>query len=126
MATSEPTVSGEAADDGEQTYAGTPEERLERNPLLMSIGDCSASRVVLALLNHHPYPLTPSGIAEAAGIDRSTWYDVRDPLLEVGMVVERGEQGNSPLYGLADDDRADALETIAAIGGAELRPDPPA
>ena len=114
------------SNEPQQTYAGTTEERLERNPLLMSIGDCSTSRVVLALLNHHPYPLTPSGIAEAAGIDRSTWYDVRDPLLEVGMVVERGEQGNSPLYGLADDDRADALETIAALSGVELRPDPAA
>jgi hypothetical protein len=126
MATTPTTHDGEGGDDSEQIYAGTTEERLERNPLLMSVGDCSTSRVLLALLNHHPYPLSPSQIADAAGIDRTTWYDVRDPLLEVGMVVERGERGKSPLFGLADDDRAEALETIAAIGGAELRPDPPA
>jgi hypothetical protein len=126
MASAPTAEDSEAADDGKQTYAGTAEERLERNPLLMSVGDCSTSRVVLALLNHHPYPLTPTQIADAAGIDRTTWYDVREPLLEVGMVVERGDRGNSPLFGLADDDRADALETITAIGGAELRPGPDA
>jgi hypothetical protein len=105
----------------EQTYAGTTEERLAEHPLLMTVGDCATSRVLVALLSHDPYPLTPASIAESAGVSRAAWYDVKDRLLEVGIVVERGERGNAPLYGLADDERTDALQKVRAISGAALR-----
>jgi hypothetical protein len=126
---SESDISDGTPDGTAFTAARSTAERLAEHPLLVAIGDCATSQVLLALLNAHPYPLTPAQIAEAAGISRSTWYEINDELLAGGMVVERGQQGNAPLYGLPDDERVEALEILRSrtgeclFGDRELRLD---
>ena len=99
------------------------EEVLSSSPLHVLLGDHAKTRFLRALLASHPRPLNPTSMVEAAGLEsRSSWYDHRDDLLATGLVVEVGRAGNSPLYGLADDDeRVRALRVVNDLTGATLR-----
>lgn len=99
------------------------EEVLSSSPLHVLLGDHAKTRIVRALLASHPRPLNPASITESAGLgSRTSWYDHRDDLLASGLVVEQGNAGNSPLYGLAEDDeRVGALRVLNDLTGAALR-----
>lgn len=113
--------------DGETTEQPTVstdyEEILSTSPLHVLLGDHAKTRILRALLASHPRPLNPASIVESAGLgSRTSWYDHRDDLLSTGLVVEDGNAGNSPLYGLAEnDERVRALRTLHDLTGAVLR-----
>ena len=96
---------------------------LSTAPLHVLLGDHAKTRILRALLASHPRPLNPVSIVESAGLgSRTSWYDHRDDLLATGLVVEEGNAGNSPLYGLAEDDeRVRALRALNDLTGARLR-----
>jgi len=99
------------------------EEVLESSSLHVLLGDHAKTRILRALLASHPHPLNPASIVESAGLgSRTSWYDHRDDLLATGLVVEEGNAGNSPLYGLAEgDERVRALRALSDLTGARLR-----
>lgn len=99
------------------------EDVLESTSLHVLLGDHAKTRILRALLASHPTPLNPARIVESAGLaSRTSWYDHRDDLLATDLVVEEGNAGNSPLYGLAaGDQRVDALRTLNDLTGAALR-----
>lgn len=99
------------------------EEVLESSSLHVLLGDHAKTRILRALLASHPRPLNPASIVESAGLgSRTSWYDHREDLLATGLVVEEGNAGNSPLYGLAEDDeRVRALRALNDLTGARLR-----
>lgn len=103
--------------------AETPEEVVQGDPLIVLFGDSSKTRMVMALLDSHPRPLNPSDIVENAALgSRQTWYDNKDDLLATGLIEETGTAGNSPLYGLVEDDeRIEWLEKLRDFTGSELR-----
>ena len=96
---------------------------LSTAPLHVLLGDHAKTRILRALLASRPRPLNPASIVESAGLgSRTSWYDHRDDLLATGLVVEEGNAGTSPLYGLAeDDDRVRALRALNDLTGARLR-----
>jgi len=93
---------------------------IESHPLIEIFGDNAETRVIAALLNHHPRPLNPASIANAADFDVSTWHRHKESLLE-GIVEKQGHAGNSPLYGLPEDERTEKLEELRAFQGAHSR-----
>lgn len=101
------------------------EEVLAASPLHVLLGDHAKTQILRALLASHPRPLNPASIVQSAGLgSRTSWYDHRDDLLSTGLVVEEGNAGNSPLYGLAEDDeRVPALRSLNDLTGAALRDD---
>lgn len=85
-------------------------ELVERSPLVQIFGDHAKARMIDVLLATHPQPLNPTEIVDRAGLgSRQSFYDYRDDLLESGFVEQRGAAGNSPLYGLPEDDERVAL-----------------
>lgn len=96
---------------------------LSTSPLHVLLGDHAKTRILRALLASHPRPLNPASIVESAGLgSRTSWYNHRDDLLATGLVVEEGNAGNSPLYGLAEEDeRVRALRALNDRTGARLR-----
>lgn len=101
----------------------SPEAMLEQNPLVRLFG--TGPRVkMLAVLLDADRPLNPSRICELADVNRTTWYDHKDALLESGLVTEEEPAGNSPMYAFVeatDDERAVWLSKLHDWTGAYLR-----
>lgn len=72
-----------------------------------------AKAKILEVLAESDRPLNPNKIVNKAGLgSKRSWYDYKDDLLET--VVEQQEKvGNSPLYGLNDSPKAEAIRTLA-------------
>ena len=100
--------------------APSADDMVQRSPLATVFGDHAKTRIIRAL-STAKRPANPSSIAEAARIDESTWYAHRDDLLDAGIIREAGKAGNSPLYELTDDERREAIHTLRALTGEELR-----
>ena len=64
----------------------------------------SKVRILLALMRVRGEKLNPSAIYERAGIGANAWYDNKDDLIEMGVIKEAGNAGNSPLYRVEMDD----------------------
>lgn len=111
-----------ARTDGGNEYVEGVEESVQDDPLVVLFGDHAKARMLMALLDAHPRTLNPADIVDNAGLgSRQTWYNNKDDLLETGLVGETGSAGNSPLYGLVDDDRVEWLENLRSATAAELR-----
>lgn len=97
------------------------EEGRQNNPLVRLFGDHSKARILSVLLSADE-PLNPSRITECASMSHGSWYNVKDELLESGLVIQTGHAGNSPLYAVPDDDpRVDALRLVEDLTGAAFR-----
>lgn len=116
-----PSKSDDGRPDGGETIDSI-EGTIQGDPLIVLFGDHAKARMVMALLDAHPRPLNPSDIVENAGLgSRQTWYDYRDDLEATGLVRETGTAGNSPLYGLdEEDDRVEWLEKLRNFTGSGL------
>lgn len=111
---------GSTVDGGR--IAETVAETVENDPLVLLFGDHAKARMLMALLDAHPRPLNPSDIVENAALgSRQSWYNHKDDLLATGLVVETGSAGNSPLFGLAEDERVQWLTSIRSATARSLR-----
>lgn len=90
------------------------EELFEQRPLISLFGTHGKARILSVLVDAAPRPLNVSTICERAGIHHDTWYEHRDDLLELGIVVDTSDGGNS-LYSVPDaedDVRTELLEKL--------------
>lgn len=67
-------------------------------------GDSAKTRVLMTLDVWRNQALRPGDICEHANISRSSWYNVRDDLLEAGLVEKVKQAGNAPMYTMPDED----------------------
>lgn len=98
----------EVLPDGGDETAETAAEYMAGHALVRALGDTPRIRILAAFLDADQ-PMNPATIAEQAAIERTTWYNHSDELLDTGLIVQDGKAGNSPLYRLADPDRDDVL-----------------
>lgn len=99
------------------------EELLQQRPLLRVFDDGPRARILAVLLDAER-PLNPTAIVDRAHIGERSWYNHKDALLEVGLVEEVGQAGNSPLYAIVDvedDHRVEWLKKFSDWTGAYLR-----
>lgn len=99
------------------------EELLQQRPLLQIFDDGPRARILAVLLDAER-PLNPTAIVDRAEIGERSWYNHKDALLEVGLVEEVGQAGNSPLYAVVDvedDRRVEWIEKVSDWTGAYLR-----
>lgn len=84
----------------------------------------SARVKILAVLISTDQALAPGTITEQAGIDRTSWYNHVDDLLEWGVIEEDRKVGNSMTY-KADHDNplVQALEATLDFAAATQRGD---
>jgi len=57
-------------------------------------------KILTALLSENDRDLNATEIARLAGIDRSTFYEHLDDLLDYEMIVETRRVGNSQMYAI--------------------------
>lgn len=76
----------------------TDETYAEGTALMDTFGTHSKTKILAALLEDHNQDLTATDIARMAGIDRATFYDHIDELLDYGLVKITREAGNSKMY----------------------------
>lgn len=89
------------------------EAAAEHTVLTDVLGDHPKVLILVALLGESDRDRNPTEIARLAGIDRSTFYEHVDDLLEYGVVEQTRTVGNSPMYAI---DRTNAAaEDIAAL-----------
>lgn len=107
------------------TDADAIEAAIQRDPLVVAFGDTPKTRILAVLLDAAPRGLNPSSIVENAALGRTTWYNVRDDLLDAGLIdvdEEATEQaGNSTIYRIVDGERAEWLGKLRDYTGADLR-----
>lgn len=94
------------------------QEIVDGHPLVSIFGGHAKARIITALYTTSE-PLNPDRIVDRADIGSSSWYNYRDELLAAGIIEKVGNAGNSPLYELTDDERRDAIDTIATKTGLE-------
>lgn len=109
--------------DDDVELIDSPEAMLEANPLVRLFGD-GARVKLLAVLLQADHPMNVTRICELADVNRSTWYDHEDELLESGLVYEAEPAGNSPMFAFVDaedDRRTEWLEKLHDWSGAYFR-----
>lgn len=75
------------------------------------VGDHAKARI-LEELAISERPLNPTEMVERAGLSSTrSWYDNKDDLLET-VVEQQDRVGNSPLYGIDDSEKGDAIRTL--------------
>lgn len=74
------------------------------------LGDPSKVKILATMLGDHTQDLTASDIARMSGIDRTTFYDHIDVLLDYGLIKITRKAGNSKMYKInKDSEPAQAL-----------------
>lgn len=74
------------------------------------LGNPSKVKIMATMLGDHTQDLTASDIARMSGIDRTTFYDHIDTLLNYGLIKITREAGNSKMYQInKDSEPAQAL-----------------
>lgn len=74
-------------------------EAFESEPIIRVFGNPACVRIMVALIDAGPDQDFAAGeIVELAHIGRRTWYANRDLLLEMGLVEQTRESGNSTMY----------------------------
>jgi DNA-binding transcriptional ArsR family regulator len=81
----------------------TEEAYADGTALTNVIGDHSKAKILAVMLGDHTQDLTASDIARMAGIERSTFYDHIDTLLDYGLIKITREAGNSTMYQINKD-----------------------
>jgi hypothetical protein len=74
----------------------------------------SNAQIIAALLTS-PYDLNATSISEASGVNRTTVYEQKDDLLELGVIEQTRTEGQSPMYDIADTEIAEAVANLYAI-----------
>ncbi len=89
---------------------------VDRSGLVSLFANRVRARVVVVFLQVTE-PLTAEQVATGAGVYESTVHEAIDPLLALGVLVERDPAGNDgePRYELADDELTEALRQLAFI-----------
>jgi hypothetical protein len=91
--------------DAEAVEQRDPEAFVTESPFIELLAPGGKARILLALIRVRGEKLNPSAICDRAAIDRDTWYEHRDRLVERYQVIEEaGHAGNSPLYRVDMDD----------------------
>jgi DNA-binding transcriptional ArsR family regulator len=67
------------------------------------LGDPPKAKILATLLGDHTQDLTASDIARLSGIDRTTFYNHIDTLLDYGLIKITREAGNSKMYQINED-----------------------
>lgn len=125
----QPKVERATDEDGVRDDAGVDtldhvEDLIERDPLIMLFGDHARARIVMAMLDSHPYPQNPASIVEQAQISRQSWYRHKEPLIETGLIKQVSKAGNSPMYAIPSDEedkRVEWLQKLRDWTGAYMR-----
>lgn len=74
------------------------------------LGDPSKVKILATMLGDHRQDLTASDIARMSGIDRTTFYNHIETLLDYGLIKITREAGNSKMYQInKDSEPAQAL-----------------
>ena len=109
----------------DETYA-------DGTALTNAMGDHSKTKILAVMIGDHEQDLTASNIARMAGIERSTFYDHIDTLLDYGLIKITREAGNSTMYQINKDSEAakaiakfewDLLDTLNDDGEPDARVD---
>ncbi|ERJ05118.1 hypothetical protein HLRTI_002917 [Halorhabdus tiamatea SARL4B] len=79
---------------------------IDSEPIVRLFDNPSNVRILVVLADAAGAALPPGDIAEQANIDRSAWYRNKDELLELGVIEEAGEVGNTQTYRFATDTEA--------------------
>lgn len=82
------------------------EDAAESTVLTNVLGNHGKVKILVVLLARNGRDLNATEIARLAGIDRSTFYEHIDDLLEYEMVVETRTVGNSQMYRINKDNAA--------------------
>jgi DNA-binding transcriptional ArsR family regulator len=76
------------------------ESAVEDTVLTDVLGPHAKVKILTALLSENDRDLNATEIARLAGIDRSTFYEHLDDLLDYEMIVETRRVGNSQMYAI--------------------------
>ncbi len=76
----------------------TDENFAEDRALTDALGGHSKTKILAVMIGDHTQDLTASDIARMAGIERSTFYDHIDELLDYGLIKITRDAGNSTMY----------------------------
>lgn len=96
------------------------------------LGDPSKVKILATMLGDHNQDLTASDIARMSGIDRTTFYDHIETILDYGLVKIIREAGNSKMYKINKDSEAaqalaefewKILDTVGEDGQPDARVD---
>ncbi len=86
------------------------ESAAEDTVLTDVLGPHAKVKILVALLGESDRDLSATEIARLAGIDRSTFYEHLDDLLDYELIVETRKVGNSQMYRIdRDNPAAEAL-----------------
>jgi hypothetical protein len=90
---------------------------IDYDPLLALFGDSPKTRIIAALLKADS-PMNPTEIVRNAGLNsRTTFYNHRDDLVELGVIGEVEHVGNMTRYGLFPGDGDDRGKLLAKMWG---------
>jgi hypothetical protein len=90
------------------------DELIKQRPLIKLFGTNAKAKLLSVLVDAYPRPLNVTTICDRASIHHDTWYQHRDDLLEVGIVVDASDSGTS-LYSVPDpetDVRTELVEKL--------------
>lgn len=88
---------------------------VDRSGLVSLFANRVRARVVVVFLQVTE-PLTAEQVATGAGVYESTVHEAIDPLLALGVLVERDPADDGePRYELADDELTQALRRLASV-----------
>jgi len=88
----------------------------EKEPLTR-LFTTSNAKILLALIDS-PRDTSATSIAESAGVNRTTVYEQRDDLLDLGLIEKTRTEGGSPMYDIAD---SPAAEKVVQLSDALLQ-----
>lgn len=96
----------------------TGEAYSEGTAIVEALGDHSKTKILAALLSDYKRDLNASDISRMAGIERSTFYDHINTLVDYGLVKITREVGNSTMYTINRD--SEAAQALAEFEWAVL------
>lgn len=114
------------------TKPTTDDAYAEGTYLVDVLGDPSKVKILATMLGDHKQDLTASDISRISGIDRTTFYEHIDALLDYGLLKITREAGNSKLYQINKDSEPakalakfewDLLDTLDEDGKPDARID---
>lgn len=88
-------------------------------PLVELLGDSARVRLLSVFVDEREYDLNVSEVARQAGIARQTVYDHIDDLVELGVVENTRDTGNSKRYQFDPD--SDVAELLRKLEGTTLQ-----
>lgn len=99
------------------------EDAVQSHPIVQLFGDHAKTRFLAVLIRADGTPLTVSDLCDKANVDRSTWYEHKDDLMETGVVENISEKSYQQLRLVPreQDARSYWLDLLNSWTGAFLR-----